>query len=46
MLFHLLEDTGFLGSKPSSLPMNPHLKLSMNGDTLLSDLIVYRRLAG
>jgi len=34
--FSLLEDTGFLGCKPSSLPMDPNLKLNMlNGDYCL-----------
>lgn len=42
----LLEDTGFLRSKPSSLPMDPNLKLSMTDGTLLADLTVYRLLIG
>ena len=42
----LLEDTGFLGSKPASLPMDPYVKLSNEDGELLSDIYQYRRLIG
>ena len=42
----LLEDTGFLASKPTSLPMDPKISLNAtNGDPLL-DSSQYRRLIG
>ncbi|XP_006591522.1 uncharacterized mitochondrial protein AtMg00810-like [Glycine max] len=44
--FSLLEDTGFLGCKPSSLPMDPNLKLNMLNGELLTDPSMYRRLLG
>jgi len=42
----LLEDTGFLDCKPSSLPMDPNLKLNMLSGDLLPDPSMYRRLLG
>ena len=42
----LLEDTGFLGCKPSSLPMDPNLKLNMLSGDLLPDPSMYRHLLG
>jgi len=42
----LLEDIGFLGCKPSSLPMDPNLKLNMLSGDLLPDPSLYRRLLG
>ena len=40
----LLDDTGFLGSKPASLPMDPNTKLSAQEGPLLEDATMYRRL--
>ncbi|GAU44717.1 hypothetical protein TSUD_400290 [Trifolium subterraneum] len=42
----LLEDTGLLGTKPCSTPMQPHLQLSKDSGTLLTDPTAYRRLVG
>lgn len=42
----LLEDTGFLASKPVSLPMDPCVKLQATTGDLLADLSSYRRLIG
>lgn len=45
-VLHLLEDTGFLGCKPTSIPMDPNLRLSADGSDLLNDPTSYRRLIG
>lgn len=42
----LLEDTGFLEAKPSSIPFDPNLKLSPTDGELLPDPTSYRRLIG
>jgi len=42
----LLEDTGFLGCKPSYLPMDPNLKLNMLSGDFLPYPSMYRRLLG
>lgn len=42
----LLEDTGFLGSKPTTVPMDPKLKLNNHDGPLLADPSQYRRLVG
>lgn len=42
----LLDDTGFLGYKPASLPMDPYSRLSVNEGNLLEDVSQYRRLVG
>ena len=42
----LLEDTGMLGCRPASTPMDPNLKLSAESGELLSDSSVYQRLVG
>ena len=42
----LLESAGFLGSKPSKIPMEPGVKLSLTEGELLPDTTVYRRLIG
>lgn len=42
----LLETTGLLGAKPSSIPMEAHLKLQDSTGCALSDASVYRRLVG
>ncbi|XP_050919492.1 uncharacterized mitochondrial protein AtMg00810-like [Lathyrus oleraceus] len=42
----LLEDTGFLAAKPSSIPFDPNLKLSPTDGELLPDPTSYRRLIG
>uniref|UniRef100_A0A2N9GTP1 Reverse transcriptase Ty1/copia-type domain-containing protein n=1 Tax=Fagus sylvatica TaxID=28930 RepID=A0A2N9GTP1_FAGSY len=42
----ILEDSGFLASKPVKFPMEQHLKLSKDQGTLLTDPSVYRRLIG
>ena len=39
-------DTGFLGCKPASLPMDPNTKLSAQEGPLLEDAAMYRRLVG
>ena len=40
----LLEDTGFLASKPVSLPMDPKLNLNSSDGELLYDSTQFRRL--
>ena len=45
-ILSLLEDTGFLGSKPSLFPMDPNSKLSIEDGTPLADVTLYRRLIG
>lgn len=42
----LLEDTGYLGSKPLSTPKNPNQKLTATDGELLADPFQYRRLVG
>ena len=42
----ILADSGMLGSKPVTTPMEQNLKLSALDDTLLSDPTIYRRLVG
>ncbi|XP_022899321.1 uncharacterized protein LOC111412620 [Olea europaea var. sylvestris] len=42
----LLEDTGFLASKPAALPMDPKLKLSSYEGDLIVDASMYRKLTG
>ena len=42
----ILQDLGFLGSKPVKFPMKQHLKLSKDQGELLTDPSVYRRLIG
>lgn len=42
----LIEDTGFLATKPCPLPMDPNIKLSASDGKLLDDPSVYRRLIG
>lgn len=42
----ILADTGFLGSKPVSTPMDPRLKLNAHDGSLLPDPSQYRRLIG
>ena len=42
----LLESTGFTGCKPSSIPMEPNQKLSIEDGVLLYDAKQYRRLVG
>ncbi|XP_042032246.1 uncharacterized mitochondrial protein AtMg00810-like [Salvia splendens] len=42
----LLKDTGFLGCKPSSVPMGPVKKLQLDSGSLLEDASKYRRLIG
>ncbi|KAM2312222.1 hypothetical protein ACFXTH_022651 [Malus domestica] len=42
----ILEDAGFLGAKPSRLPMEPNLSLTQTDGTLLHDPSSYRRLVG
>lgn len=43
----LLEDAGLLDCKPSSIPMDPHVKLRSDGDEpLLEEPEAYRRLIG
>uniref|UniRef100_A0A2N9IF64 Integrase catalytic domain-containing protein n=1 Tax=Fagus sylvatica TaxID=28930 RepID=A0A2N9IF64_FAGSY len=42
----ILQDTGFLGSKPVKFPMEQHLKLSKDEGPALPDPTVYRRLIG
>ena len=42
----LLSDAGYLGCKPSSIPMEPNLKLTQSDGDLLADPTSYRRLIG
>ncbi|XP_059627195.1 uncharacterized mitochondrial protein AtMg00810-like [Cornus florida] len=42
----LLQDTGMLGCRPASTPMDPNLKLSVESGELLPDPSVYQRLVG
>lgn len=42
----LLEDNGLLASKPSSVPFDPHIKLSVNDGQPLADPSCYMRLIG
>ncbi|KAM2148308.1 hypothetical protein ACFX1Q_004939 [Malus domestica] len=42
----ILEDAGFLGAKPSRLPMEPNLSLTQTDGTLLHDPSSYKRLVG
>ena len=42
----ILQDLGFLGSKPIKIPMEQHLKLSKDQGPLLPDPSEYRRLIG
>jgi hypothetical protein len=42
----LLEDTGFLGSKPAVVPFDPHTKLSTTDGVPFDDPSEYRRLIG
>ena len=40
----LLDETGFLASKPTTLPMDPNLKINQSDGELLQDITQYRRL--
>lgn len=42
----LLNDTGLLGAKPCTTPMDNTLKLQKSSDTPLTDITAYRRLIG
>jgi hypothetical protein len=42
----LLQDTGMLGCRPTSTPMDPNLKLSVEFGELLSNPSMYQRLVG
>uniref|UniRef100_A0A2N9ED05 Integrase catalytic domain-containing protein n=1 Tax=Fagus sylvatica TaxID=28930 RepID=A0A2N9ED05_FAGSY len=42
----LLQDTGMLGCRPASTPMDPNLKLSVESGELLSNPSMYQRLVG
>lgn len=42
----LIEDAGFLASKPATLPMDPNSKLQADIGDLLLDPTVYRRMVG
>ena len=42
----LLSDTGHLGCKPATIPMDPNLKLSQDDGDLIEDPTSYRRLIG
>jgi hypothetical protein len=42
----LLEDTGFLGSKPAAVPFDPHIKLSSTDGIPFDDSSASRRLIG
>uniref|UniRef100_A0A803Q378 Reverse transcriptase Ty1/copia-type domain-containing protein n=1 Tax=Cannabis sativa TaxID=3483 RepID=A0A803Q378_CANSA len=42
----LLEELGYLGSKPVSTPMKPNLKLSQDEKDKLADPTVYRKIIG
>lgn len=45
-MLELLEDTGLLGAKPVSTPIDPHLKLSSTDGEPLEDPSTYRKLVG
>lgn len=42
----ILHDYGLLGCKPTSIPIDPNLKLSKDEGNLLHDLALYRKLIG
>jgi len=42
----LLEDSGYLACKPTSTPMDPHLKLSKDTGKPLANPLVYQQLVG
>jgi hypothetical protein len=42
----LLKDSGFLGSKPASTPLDPAVKLHNDAGKLYEDIPTYRRLVG
>ena len=42
----LLQDAGYLGCKPVSVPMEPNSKLSDSSGDLLSDPSIYRKIVG
>jgi hypothetical protein len=42
----ILEDTGFLASKPAKFPMEPNVKFTKTSGSLLEDPTSYRRLVG
>lgn len=42
----LLEDAGYLGCKPLSVPMEPNMKMSASSGTVRPDPSIYRRLVG
>ncbi|GFS35783.1 hypothetical protein Acr_00g0042020 [Actinidia rufa] len=42
----LLQDTGMMGCRPASSPMDPNFKLSLESGDLLSDATRYQRLVG
>ena len=42
----LLSDTGMMGCRPASTPMDPNLKLTSESGELLSDPSRYQRLVG
>lgn len=42
----LLQDAGVLAAKPSSMPFDPNIKLSLTEGALLDDPSSYRRLIG
>ncbi|KAM2063841.1 hypothetical protein PS1_027402 [Malus domestica] len=42
----ILEDTGFLGAKPSRFPVDQNITLTQEGGRLLEDASQYRRLVG
>ncbi|XP_057969403.1 uncharacterized protein LOC131158550 [Malania oleifera] len=42
----ILQDTGFLGSKPAAFSMESHIKLSAYDSNLYEDISSYRRLIG
>ena len=45
-ILDLLTETGLLGCKPASIPMDPSVKLSTEDGVLLENPEVYRRLIG
>ena len=42
----ILQDTGYLGSKPAAIPMEPNLKLMLDEGDFVDDPDTYRRLVG